>query len=213
MPRASPRSAASSCTATRARCIARATAGGWRPTKARVDAPEVVVALGPWAPDVLEPLGLKLPMAVKRGYHRHFRGARQCRAVAAGARRRIRLPDHADGAGHPPHHRRGIRRARCAADAGAVRPADAGARASCFRSASAPTTRPGSARGPCFPDSRPVIGRAPGQPGLWLAIGHAHWGLTLGPVTGRLIGRDDGGRDAVLRSGAVSRGALLARRR
>ena len=38
-----------------------------------VDAPEVVVALGPWAPDLLEPLGLKLPMAVKRGYHRHFR--------------------------------------------------------------------------------------------------------------------------------------------
>ena len=40
---------------------------------------------------------------------------------------------------------------------------------------------------PCFPDSRPVIGRAPGQPGLWLAIGHAHWGLTLGPPTGRLL--------------------------
>jgi D-amino-acid dehydrogenase len=33
----------------------------------------------------------------------------------------------------------------------------------------------------------PVIGRAPGQPGLWLAFGHAHWGLTLGPATGRLI--------------------------
>jgi D-amino-acid dehydrogenase len=40
---------------------------------------------------------------------------------------------------------------------------------------------------PCFADSRPVIGRAPGLPGLWLAIGHAHWGLTLGPVTGRLL--------------------------
>src|SRR6185437_14421678 len=39
-----------------------------------VDAPNVVIALGPWAPDVLEPLGLRLPMAVKRGYHRHFRG-------------------------------------------------------------------------------------------------------------------------------------------
>ncbi len=38
------------------------------------DAEHVVVALGPWAPDLLEPLGLKLPMAVKRGYHRHFRG-------------------------------------------------------------------------------------------------------------------------------------------
>jgi len=44
---------------------------------------------------------------------------------------------------------------------------------------------------PCFPDSRPVIGRAPRRSrnlgGLWLAIGHAHWGLTLGPATGRLL--------------------------
>ena len=40
---------------------------------------------------------------------------------------------------------------------------------------------------PCFADSRPVIGRAPGQPGLWLDYGHAHWGLTLGPVSGRLL--------------------------
>ena len=23
--------------------------------------------------------------------------------------------------------------------------------------------------------------------GLWLAYGHAHWGLTLGPATGRLL--------------------------
>ena len=49
---------------------------GWRveTNEGGVDAPDVVVALGPWAPDVLEPLGLKLPLAVKRGYHRHFRG-------------------------------------------------------------------------------------------------------------------------------------------
>jgi D-amino-acid dehydrogenase len=40
---------------------------------------------------------------------------------------------------------------------------------------------------PCFPDSRPVIGPAPGHAGLWLVVGHAHWGLTLGPATGRLI--------------------------
>ena len=39
-----------------------------------IDAPEVVVALGPWALDLLAPLGLKLPLMVKRGYHRHFRG-------------------------------------------------------------------------------------------------------------------------------------------
>ena len=40
---------------------------------------------------------------------------------------------------------------------------------------------------PCFADSRPVIGRAAKHPGLWLAFGHGLWGLTLGPVTGRLI--------------------------
>src|SRR5450830_272176 len=48
---------------------------GWRveTNEGALDAPEVVVALGPWARDLLEPLGLKLPLAIKRGYHRHFR--------------------------------------------------------------------------------------------------------------------------------------------
>jgi D-amino-acid dehydrogenase len=32
-----------------------------------------------------------------------------------------------------------------------------------------------------------VIGPAPGQAGLWLAFGHAHWGLTLAAITGRLV--------------------------
>jgi D-amino-acid dehydrogenase len=33
-----------------------------------------------------------------------------------------------------------------------------------------------------------VIGRASGLPGVWVAIGHAHWGLTAAPATGKLIG-------------------------
>jgi D-amino-acid dehydrogenase len=32
-----------------------------------------------------------------------------------------------------------------------------------------------------------VIGPAPDRRGLWLAYGHGHWGLTLGPATGQLI--------------------------
>jgi D-amino-acid dehydrogenase len=40
---------------------------------------------------------------------------------------------------------------------------------------------------PCFADSRPVIGRAPGHSGLWLNYGHGHYGLTLGPITGRIL--------------------------
>ena len=49
--------------------------GHWRvdTDEGPVDAAEVVVALGPWAPDLLDPLGIRLPLAVKRGYHRHFR--------------------------------------------------------------------------------------------------------------------------------------------
>ena len=40
---------------------------------------------------------------------------------------------------------------------------------------------------PIFPDSRPVIGKAPRHTGLWLAFGHQHIGFTLGPPTGRLL--------------------------
>ena len=39
---------------------------------------------------------------------------------------------------------------------------------------------------PCTPDMKPIIGPE-GREGLWLAIGHAHHGLTLGPATGRLL--------------------------
>ena len=34
---------------------------------------------------------------------------------------------------------------------------------------------------------KPVIGRAPHHANLWFALGHAHHGLTLGAVTGRLL--------------------------
>jgi D-amino-acid dehydrogenase len=40
---------------------------------------------------------------------------------------------------------------------------------------------------PCTPDMKPVIGPAPGLPGLWCAFGHGHQGFTLGPATGKLL--------------------------
>ena len=48
---------------------------GWRveTNEGPLDARDVVVALGPWARELLDPLGLRLPLMVKRGYHRHFR--------------------------------------------------------------------------------------------------------------------------------------------
>ena len=41
---------------------------------------------------------------------------------------------------------------------------------------------------PCTPDGIPYVGPVPGRSGLFVATGHAMLGLTLGPVTGKLIG-------------------------
>src|ERR1700675_2269344 len=48
---------------------------GWRVLLANdaISARHVVVALGPWSPDLLRPLGYRVPMAFERGYHREFK--------------------------------------------------------------------------------------------------------------------------------------------
>ncbi len=151
-----------------------------------VDGAEAVIALGPWADDVLDPLGIKLPLAVKRGYHLHFR----------------------------PRGNSALNRPVLDADVGyLVAPMQQGLRLTTgaeFAERDAPPTpvqfdrllpaarelfplgeqiekQAWLGRRPCFPDSMPVIGRAPGQKGLWLDYGHAHWGLTLGAVSGHLL--------------------------
>jgi D-amino-acid dehydrogenase len=162
--------------------------GHWRveTTAGPLDADHALLALGPWASDVLDPLGIKLPLAVKRGYHRHFRAqgnAMLGRPVLdaengynlAPMEQGIRLTTGVEFAARdaPPTP---VQLARLLPRARELFPLGEPAEERTWLGAR-----------PCFPDSRPVIGRAPGQPGLWLAFGHAHWGLTLGPPTGRLI--------------------------
>jgi len=151
-----------------------------------LDAGDVVIALGPWLPDVLDPLGVKLPFAAKRGYHRHFSAqgnAALARPVLdaengyclAPMEQGIRLTTGVEFAARdaPPTPVQFERLLPAARELFALgEPVEA---------------RPWLGARPCFPDSRPVIGRAPRHDGLWLACGHAHWGLTLGPATGRLI--------------------------
>jgi D-lysine oxidase len=160
----------------------------WRVDTAHgpLDARDAVVALGPFTPDVLDPLGLRLPLAVKRGYHRQFRAAGNAGLVRpvldaemgyclAPMQDGIRLTTGVefaprDAAPTPVQLGRVMPAARNLFPLD--QPIDTAAWMGCR---------------PCFPDSRPVIGRAPGHPGLWLAYGHAHWGLTLGPTTGELL--------------------------
>jgi D-lysine oxidase len=151
-----------------------------------VDAKDVVVALGPWAPDLLGRLGIDLPLKFKRGYHRHFRPAGN-----AGLTRPV--VDTANGYCLAPMEQ-GVRLTTGAefADRDA-KPTPVQfdrlmpAARELFPLGDEVDAQPWMGSRPCFADSKPVIGRAPGQPGLWLDCGHAHWGLTLGPVSGRLI--------------------------
>jgi D-amino-acid dehydrogenase len=151
-----------------------------------VESENVVVALGPWAPDLLDPLGIKLPLAVKRGYHRHFRprgNAGLNRPVVdvevgycvAPMEQGLRLTTGAEFA------------ARDAAPTPVQLERLLPAARALFPLGEPVEDKPWMGSRPCFADSRPVIGRAPDHPGLWLALGHAHWGLTLGPATGRLL--------------------------
>ena len=48
-------------------------------------------------------------------------------------------------------------------------------------------TREWMGRRPSTPDSLPVIGRSPKVPQVIYAFGHHHLGMTLGPVTGRIV--------------------------
>jgi len=164
------------------------TNGHWRVDtgEGHVDSENVVVALGPWAPDVLEPLGLKLPLGIKRGYHRHYR-------AAGNASLSRPIIDTENGYALTPMEQ-GIRLttgAEFAARDAAPTPVQFDrllpAARELFPLGEPNEDEPWLGRRPAFPDSLPAIGRAPGQPGLWLAFGHGHWGLTLGPVTGRLV--------------------------
>ncbi len=151
-----------------------------------VVADNAVVCLGPWAVDILKPLGYALPFFVKRGYHLHFTTQTQTR---------LRNPTSDVDGGY------------------SLTPMDDGIRLNTgveFANRDAPPCpvqlnrvmpwardffpidkqvekTPWVGSRPCLPDMLPVIGPALSHPGLWFAFGHGHHGLTLAAATGRLL--------------------------
>jgi D-amino-acid dehydrogenase len=155
-------------------------------TAGRISARDIVIALGPWSDTLFGPLGYRIPLRAKRGYHMHYEPARTLLSVpvvdsergyvvAPMEGNRLRLTTGVEIAkrGAPPT---GVQLER-------VEPL---ARAT-FGLGARVDAAPWLGMRPCTPDMRPVIGPAPRHRGLWFAFGHNHHGLTLGPVTGRLL--------------------------
>lgn len=149
-----------------------------------VGASQVVVALGPWAHELLGELGYRIPLFVKRGYHAHFAdGATLSRPVLdteqgymlAPMKRGVRLSTGAEFASlsAPPTPVQLAKAERAARQVLALGPQV--------------ERTPWSGARPCTVDMKPVIGAAPLHKGLWFNFGHAHQGFTLGPVSGRLL--------------------------
>ncbi|MBO6894803.1 MAG: FAD-binding oxidoreductase [Roseibium sp.] len=162
--------------------------GGWvvDGEKGPVFARHVVVALGAWSLDILKRLGESYPLAVKRGYHMHYRplsGASLSRPVVdvdngfalTPTDNGIRLTTgvelaERDAVPNPLI----LKRVKKRAD-------------ELFPLGRKLLDEPWLGCRPCLPDSLPVVGASPKTRGLWFNFGHAHDGFTLGPITGRLL--------------------------
>jgi D-amino-acid dehydrogenase len=151
-----------------------------------ITAPEVVIALGPQSADLFKPLGYRIPLEIKRGYHMHYRaleGAELKHSICDGQggyvlapmAQGIRLTTGIEFAASSDAVNE-IQLKRCEVLARKIFPL--GQRLD---------PQPWLGRRPCLPDMRPVIGPAARHKGLWFNFGHAHHGLTLGPVSGRLL--------------------------
>ena len=190
--------------------LRRALAGGDRRRPARLcarrssrSAPGRATCSIPW--------GVKLPLAVKRGYHRHFRAqgnAGLTRPVLDGSVGYVITPME-----------QGIRMTTGVEFAARDAPPtpvqfDRIMPKACelFPLGERADDKTWLGRRPVFPDSRPVIGRAPGKPGLWLAIGHAALGADARAFDRASARRHDHRRRPLRRSGPIPGGAVSLRR-
>ncbi len=163
-----------------------ARAGGWQVQSAAgpLQARHAVIALGPWAKTLTDTLGYRLPLFVKRGYHRHYQG---------GPGLQLPLMDADSGYVMAPMTQgvritTGAEFARIGAPATPVQLLKAERAARELIDLPTPVeAQPWLGNRPCSVDMKPIIGPAPKHPGLWFNFGHGHQGFTLGPVSGRLL--------------------------
>jgi len=152
----------------------------------------VVIAAGAWSGQLVRRLGIKLPLETERGYHAMLPepgvalrvpvSNRQHHFVATPMEHGMRLAGTVELGGLKalPNFRRS---AILIDHAKRMFPTLQSAQASNWMGFR-----------PSLPDSLPVIDRLPGAPALYAAFGHGHYGLSLSPMTGRLVADLIGGR-------------------
>jgi glycine/D-amino acid oxidase-like deaminating enzyme len=163
--------------------------GGWMVMTniANRSAEQVVVATGAWSRQLLDPLGIKVALETERGYHAMLFSPEVMPALPISNKTRafgvtpmedgLRVAGTVEisGLDAPPNEERAkilVQHAR------RMFPALSGAQ-----------VRYWMGFRPSTPDSLPILGDAPGRPGLHLVFGHGHFGMTGGPPSGRLVAR------------------------
>jgi len=154
------------------------------------EADEVVLAGGVWSPELVRGLGLRLPMQAGKGYSLTLPRPPQLPAlcsICTEARlavtpmgEALRIGGTMEIAGLDervdPRRVRGIVKSALA-----YFPA--------FREADFAGLEPWKGLRPCSPDGLPYLGRPVRYENLVIATGHAMMGLSLGPVSGRIVGQ------------------------
>ena len=150
-----------------------------------VSAKKVVLCGGVWSTELLKGLGVKLPLVSERGYHLEFADPGVSlnnsildvvgKFIISSMENGVRSAGMSEFAhvNEPPNYRR----------ADILAP---------MSKRLVPRLNTEHARRwvgsrPSFPDNLPVIGEVPEIRNLYVAFGHSHYGLGMGPATARLL--------------------------
>ena len=148
---------------------------------------QIVVAAGAHSPRLLAPLGIRVPLETERGYH--------VMLPTPNVTLTTTISNKSRSFGVTPMEH-GLRVAGTVEIAGLEAPPDerrAQALLANIRTMFPDVNTEGHrfwmGFRPSTPDSLPILGTVESRPGLFLAFGHGHFGMTGGPPSARLISR------------------------
>lgn len=152
----------------------------------QIKAPKVVVALGAWSKELVAKFGFRFPLAVKRGYHQHFKPLgdavlnrpfvdEELGFLITPMEDGIRLTSGIEFADRDAPKRDGQFQAAFA-EAQKI-----------FPLGEAVEDEPWMGSRPCLPDSLPIVDASGRGDGMYFNFGHGHIGFSSGPLTGRVL--------------------------